>query len=92
MAVQKATAAKKKTVKATPKSNSKKTATKNKQAAPLKSFQLSPETEKFISSKFTRQTIYWLIIGLEILILGIIIIKSQINIFDILNDIAQRLH
>lgn len=69
-------------VKKTP---AKKPAAKNKAASAgkkptvtkLQSFRLTPATEPFFSFRFTRQTVYWLI--LSIVIVGLVVWVVQLN-------------
>lgn len=85
-----ATTTKKTTVKAkaTP---TKKSTSKAKPAAP-QSFRLSRETEKFISSRITIQTAYWLILGVAILIMSLFVLKAQLDILETLNQISESLY
>ncbi len=66
----------------------KKKSVKRKKSVSIQSFRLSHETEKFISSRITRQTIYWLIISLAILTTGLLILKAQLDILEILHGIS----
>ena len=69
----------------------KKTVKRSKRAQTLKSFRLSSETESFISSRITLQTIYWSILSTVILIVGILILNAQLDILDTLNQISEGL-
>ena len=62
---------------------------KTKKPAPVQSFRMSRETEKFTSSRITIQTFYWLIIGVAILIMGLLVLKAQLEILDTLNQISE---
>ena len=68
----------------------KKTTTK-KSAKPteVKSFRLSRESQKFISVRFTRQTVYWTIIAAALLIVGLMSLQAQINILQTLDEISE---
>lgn len=43
----------------------------NRKQAAMRSFQLSPPTQPFITFKLTQQTFYWIIICLFVLALGV---------------------
>lgn len=64
----------------------------NKKATPTQSFRLSRETEKFISSRITIQTVYWIAIGLAVLAMGLLVLKAQLDILDTLNQISDGLY
>lgn len=52
-----------------------------------KSFKLGQEKYPFVTFKVTDQTIYWSILLILILMLGVWVVNIQINISDILNTI-----
>lgn len=56
-----------------------------------RSFRLSSETEKFISSRITIQTVYWLILGVAILVMSLFVLKAQLEILETLNQISESL-
>lgn len=89
-ATTKSTASKSKSVAA--KKPASRPAAKSKKAAPVQSFRLSRETEKFISSRITRQTVYWLILALAILAMGLLVLKAQLDILQTLNEISEGLY
>ena len=64
----------------------KSTARKPKTAA-LESFKVSKEPYPFMSFHVTDQTVYWSILLILILLLGLWVINIQINISNILNSI-----
>lgn len=45
----------------------------------FKSFHISKSSDKFITFKVTKQTFYWLILLIYILILNVLIVNSQIK-------------
>ena len=53
----------------------------------VKSFKLSKEKYPFITFKITDQTFYWSVLLILVLLLGLWVVKIQINISDILNTI-----
>ncbi len=69
----------------------KKTTKRAKHAQSVRSFRLSSETESFISSRITLQTIYWSILSTVILVVGILILNAQLDILDTLNQISEGL-
>lgn len=69
----------------------KKSSTKATKPAPIQSFKLSKESEKFISARITMQTVYWFIIGLAILAMGLVVLKAQLDILETLNEISNGL-
>ena len=88
----KKTPSKSKAATATKKAPAKKAApakAKTKKPAPVQSFRMSRETEKFISSRITIQTFYWLIMGVAILIMGLLVLKAQLDILDTLDQISE---
>ncbi len=66
-----------------------KKATKAKKSPQARSFHLSPDTEKFISSRITLQTVYWAVFAIVILAAGVYIINIQLDILDTLNQISE---
>ena len=62
-----------------------------KNAQTVQSFRLTSETESFISSRITLQTIYWSILSAVILIVGVLILNAQLDILDTLNQISDGL-
>lgn len=73
----------------TRKTTAKRTAKKKVQS--VQSFRLSSESESFISSRITLQTIYWSILSAVILIVGVLILNAQLDILDTLNQISDGL-
>lgn len=62
-----------------------------KKATETHSFRLSRESENFISSRFTIQTVYWLVLALVILVFGIMILQAQLSIIETLDQISEGL-
>jgi hypothetical protein len=79
MPTTKKTPAKKTTVKKKPatKTTATKTKTKATAAAKMRSFHLSPNDADFKSFKFTRQTLYWIIIVSVVVFLQLWILALQ---------------
>ena len=67
----------------------KKSAAKSAKPAEVKSFRLSRESQKFISVRFTRQTVYWTIIAVALLIVGLMSLQAQINILQTLDEMSE---
>ncbi|PID32994.1 hypothetical protein CR969_03105 [Candidatus Saccharibacteria bacterium] len=91
MAQKKAT----KTTKKKPTTKAKSTSprkTKAKKPAKMESFKSSKEHHPFMTFKFTRQTVYWLIIAVVILGLSAWIFKLQSDIFAIYDKIDDIHH
>lgn len=87
--------AKKQAAKTTKKTTSKPAAKKSTAKAksiPVQSFRLTRETEKFISSRITIQTVYWFIFALAVLAMGLVVLKAQLDILDTLNEISNGLY
>ncbi len=57
----------------------------------VQSFRLTSETESFISSRITLQTIYWSVLSAVILIVGVLILNAQLDILETLNQISDGL-
>lgn len=73
---------------------SKKTAPKKKsaptaqqQAAELRSFRVSKQTQPFMTFKATRETLYWLVLGVVIILFTVWIMKLQNDISYIYDQI-----
>lgn len=45
----------------------------------LRSFHISKSPERFVTFKLTKQTLYWLILLIYILVLNVLIVNSQIK-------------
>jgi hypothetical protein len=89
----KAAPAKKPAAKTTPKAAPKKrTTTKRATAKVAKpvSFRLSRESQSFISTRITTQTVYWSILAIVILVLGIYVINIQLDILRTLQDLSDN--
>lgn len=65
------------------------TAKKNAKPAEVKSFRLSRESQRFLSVRFTRQTVYWTIIAAALLIVGLMSLQAQINILQTLDEMSE---
>ena len=75
----------KKPVKKTPKSSVKKVAHKSvskKQATPMRSFHVYKDDKPFTSTRVTRQTVYWTILLLVVMVLQLWILKVLLGIAD----------
>ncbi|GEM_PF-7084867 len=57
----------------------------------LRSFRLSRDTQNFISSRITIQTVYWAIFAAAVLAAGVWVIFIQLDILETLNQISQGL-
>ena len=68
---------------------SKKTSTKAASAPRTESFRLSRESQSFISSRITLQTVYWSILAIVILIVGLFILNVQLDILETLDGISE---
>ena len=81
----------KKTVAKAPakKTTAKKTAAKKAKQSEVQSFRVSRETENFISSRITMQTVYWAIFAIAILAVGVLILNAQLEIIDTLNQLSE---
>lgn len=55
----------------------------------VQSFRVSRETENFISSRITMQTIYWAVFAITILVVGVLILNAQLEIIDTLNQLSE---
>jgi len=53
----------------------------------MKSFELSPDHKPFMSFRVTDQTIYWSILLILVLLLGVWVLNIQINLSDILDSV-----
>lgn len=53
----------------------------------MKSFRVSPRQEPFMSMSPTRQTLYWLILGLVVIAFTVWILQLQSDIQDIYDSI-----
>lgn len=60
-------------------------------AKSFKSFVIQPEKGPFMLFKITEQTVYWLFLVLIILLLGLWVLKIQINISDLLDNVHVAL-
>ena len=69
------------------KATKKKVVHKKANVAKLASFKVAKEHTPFVSFKITDQTVYWSILLILILILGLWVLQIQINISDVLNQI-----
>ncbi len=86
----KKTAAKKVAAAPAKKPASKKTSTTKAAPAPrTESFRLSRESQSFISSRITLQTVYWSILAIVILIVGLFILNVQLDILETLDGISE---
>lgn len=99
MAEKKKTAAKKTTKTAAKKTTAQKTANTSKPAAAKKkpaakqpsvqSMKVCKDPEPFMTAKITQQTVYWLIIGLAVMLLGMWILKVQNEVQSIYDQIER---
>lgn len=64
---------------------------RKKTPAKMQSFRLSRESEQFISTKITTQTVYWSILAIAILILGFKVLDAQLETLEALNQLAQQI-
>lgn len=80
------------TKKAVPKkTTTKKTATtKASQNAPMRSFKRSTPETSFFTFKLTQQTLYWLILSVIVLILGVWVIRLETEIQGIYDSIEAN--
>jgi len=62
----------------------------SKASTKQRSFKLAPETQPFIAFKVTEQTVYWLIFTMAILFLGLWILKINLQVQDIYDQIDQN--
>jgi hypothetical protein len=62
-----------------------KTASKKKPA--IKSFRVSPRDEPFMSMSLTRQSLYWVVLGIVVIAFAVWILKLQSDIQDIYDSI-----
>lgn len=77
----KSTASKKPTTVVVPKKNIKPRSTK------MESFKPYKEKQNFMEFKITQQTVYWAIIGISVLCLGLWILKVQTEVYAIYDQI-----
>ncbi|MGB4420420.1 MAG: hypothetical protein WBI29_01305 [Candidatus Saccharimonadales bacterium] len=79
---------------ATAKKAGKKTSVKRvykpKKAKPA-SFKIQKETVPFMSFKITEQTVYWLVVVLLIFLLGIWVLRIQLDLSELLDQIEYTL-
>ena len=54
-------------------------------SAPMKSFRVAKETVPFTTVKFTRQTFYWIVLTVIIVLSQLWILQLQMNIADLTN-------
>jgi len=62
--------------------------TKKIKYTPEQSFKVLPEKYPFVTFKVTDQTVYWSILLILILLLGIWVINIQISISEILSNLS----
>ncbi len=67
---------KKKVTKIAPKTNR---VVKSLQSQTMKSFRIVKNTEKFVTFRLTRQTLYWFILLVYILVLDVWVIDAQVK-------------
>ena len=67
---------KKKVTKIAPKTNR---VVKSPQSQTMKSFRIVKNTEKFVTFRLTRQTLYWFILLVYILVLDVWVIDAQVK-------------
>lgn len=53
------------------------------------SLRLTKESQSFISSRITLQTVYWSILAIFILVIGVYILNVQLDILNTLEQIQQ---
>jgi len=68
----------------------KKVAAKVKKPAPMKSFKVYRSTEPFTTMRVSRQTVYWLILLLFIVITQLWILKLQLDIASLTDSILEQ--
>lgn len=56
----------------------------------LKSFKLSPDSAPFLSTRITRQTIYWVILLLFIMAMALWVLNIQIQIIEITDSVLAE--
>ena len=62
-------------------------ATKGSKNAPMQSFKRSQPEESFFTFKLTQQTLYWLILSVIVLILGVWVIRLESEVQGIYDSI-----
>lgn len=63
--------------------------TASKKVEKPQTLRLSKETQSFISTGITRQTIYWVILSVVILVTGLYIIQLQLSILNTLEQLES---
>ncbi len=72
---------------ATSKNQRRKLAKKITRPVKTKPFHVAKETNPFLSLYVTRQTIYWSILAVYILVLSVWVLKIQVDTLDIINKL-----
>lgn len=88
-------AAKKPAAKSTPsKAPAKRASASAKKSAPARSrlfaVNIVPDTQPFMTFRMTTQTLYWLIFGVTILALGLWVLKLNLEIISLYDQIDQN--
>jgi hypothetical protein len=84
-------AVKKKTTSAKKPVARKSTAKKNvKKNSAMKSFRVYPNARPFVTFKPTKQTAYWIVLLVLIIVLQLWMLKIQLDIIDLANSISAQ--
>lgn len=67
-----------------------KKSTRSKKPAPMRSFKLSPDTPGFTTFRVTRQTVYWTILLIFIIIMQLWILKIQLDIATLTDQLLAQ--
>ena len=59
-----------------------------KKAPEMKSFRVYPDEQSFTSMRFTKQTLYWLVLIVFIVITQLWILKLQLDIAELTNTLT----
>ena len=89
MATKKATSTKKPTTRK--KASAVRSKKSKSQTSAVRSFRVSKPDTPFMTFSITRQTVYWLVLGLIVIVFGFWINKLQSDISDIYDSIEQNM-
>ena len=62
----------------------------SKKAAPMQSFRVYKPDRDFVTFKITRQTVYWAILLIFVIVTQLWLLKLQIDIADLTNSLIEQ--
>jgi hypothetical protein len=74
--------------KAAPKKPATKKTTKAVKVVPMQSFKVAPDVPSFMTVRVTKQTVYWSILLIFILITQLWVLNAQLDVIDALDSIT----